>query len=431
MLQPDRSSAAPRAGLLSVTAAALLAAASIAGADEIVVQNDSVEDGDSVAIQVGFIAQESAAAWLTSPCDGTIVAVQVFWQSFFGNEPPSLEEAITIYESGSYPSPGAILEVLPGPVMTDGKLNEFRFLDKNQQIPLQVPVSEGQTFVVAFTFANDPPPLGPSIVTDIDGCQTPKNSLFAVPQGWLNPCLLGISGDFFIRAVIDCGDVLGACCFTNGACFEDLTSTECEDSNGVYQGDGTTCADVECVTTEACCFQKAGCLDFPRDICIEAGGFPQGSGTNCAETECFPVGACCLADGGCLDDATPEECDAEGGVFQGDGTACGGVECPVPDGACCFATDFCLVLKEADCLKAGATWIGPDTDCADNNGNETADVCEDCPEDLNDDQMVGFDDLLLVLEAWGPCEGCPADLNGDDAVDFDDLLRVLAAWGDC
>jgi phospholipase/lecithinase/hemolysin len=52
------------------------------------------------------------------------------------------------------------------------------------------------------------------------------------------------------------------------------------------------------------------------------------------------------------------------------------------------------------------------------------------PGDVNGDWLVGFDDLLLVLSAWGPCAGaCPEDLDGDGAVGFDDLLIVLANWG--
>lgn len=350
MREVIRSSAAPRASLLRLIAGLALALVPSARAEEVVVQNDSVDAGDLVAIQVGFIAGESAAAWLTSPCDGTIVAVQVFWQSFFGNAAPSLEDSITIYESGAFPSPGAVLEILEGPLMIDGKINEFRFVDKNQQIPLSVPVSKGEVVVVSFTFADTPPPLGPSVVTDIDGCQTPKNALFAIPPGWINPCPLGIAGDFFIRAVVDCG---------------------------------------------------AG------------------------------LGACCLPDGDCLNDESPGDCEAMSGVFQGNGSDCGDVECPAPEGACCFPNDFCLVLEQADCVKAGATWLGPELDCADDDENGTADACEDCPEDLDDDGLVGFDDLLAILAAWGPCPDCPEDLNGNDAVDFDDLLRILDAWGPC
>jgi enterochelin esterase-like enzyme len=53
--------------------------------------------------------------------------------------------------------------------------------------------------------------------------------------------------------------------------------------------------------------------------------------------------------------------------------------------------------------------------------------------DLDADGDVDVDDLLAVINAWGPCgEGpaeCAADINGSNAVDVDDLLMVLNAWG--
>jgi hypothetical protein len=52
--------------------------------------------------------------------------------------------------------------------------------------------------------------------------------------------------------------------------------------------------------------------------------------------------------------------------------------------------------------------------------------------DLDGDGVVGVNDLLLLLAAWGPCplEGvCPADLDGDGEVGIGDLLMLLANWG--
>jgi len=54
-----------------------------------------------------------------------------------------------------------------------------------------------------------------------------------------------------------------------------------------------------------------------------------------------------------------------------------------------------------------------------------------CPEDVDENGVIEFDDLLAVLAAWGPCEDCPEDIDGSGEVDFDDLLRVLGAWGPC
>lgn len=54
-----------------------------------------------------------------------------------------------------------------------------------------------------------------------------------------------------------------------------------------------------------------------------------------------------------------------------------------------------------------------------------------CPADISNDEVVSFDDVLLVLSAWGDCDFCASDVNYDRTVGFDDLLGVLTAWGAC
>jgi hypothetical protein len=60
-----------------------------------------------------------------------------------------------------------------------------------------------------------------------------------------------------------------------------------------------------------------------------------------------------------------------------------------------------------------------------------------CPADITDNNIVDVDDLLAVVNAWGPCinpNDCPADIapaGGNDSVDVDDLLTVINAWGAC
>jgi carboxypeptidase A2 len=48
--------------------------------------------------------------------------------------------------------------------------------------------------------------------------------------------------------------------------------------------------------------------------------------------------------------------------------------------------------------------------------------------DLDGDGDVDFQDLLALLNAWGPCGACDEDLDADGDVDFADLLILLAAW---
>jgi hypothetical protein len=53
--------------------------------------------------------------------------------------------------------------------------------------------------------------------------------------------------------------------------------------------------------------------------------------------------------------------------------------------------------------------------------------------DLDGDGIVGVDDFLQLLAAWGPCPGppdpCPADLDGDGDVGVTDFLILLGEWG--
>lgn len=55
------------------------------------------------------------------------------------------------------------------------------------------------------------------------------------------------------------------------------------------------------------------------------------------------------------------------------------------------------------------------------------------PADLDCDGLVDFDDLLVLLQAFGDCPGggvpCRGDVDGSGEVDFPDLLTLLSDWG--
>ena len=50
------------------------------------------------------------------------------------------------------------------------------------------------------------------------------------------------------------------------------------------------------------------------------------------------------------------------------------------------------------------------------------------PGDVNGDGVVGVNDILAVISAWGECDGCSEDLNNDGYVNVNDLLEVIANW---
>jgi uncharacterized repeat protein (TIGR01451 family) len=179
-----------------------------ANAVEITVKNDAITNFANAAIVTGFAVNEKAAAWLTSPCAGNVRAVQVFWRSQNGTAANSIEQSIEVLRAATFPQPGAVQASILGPVMNDGVLNEFRFLDENNTIPLNVAVAANEVFVVAFEFGNVPPQgSGPSLVRDVDGILPGRNGLLADIGGtfqWFNSATLGLTGDWVIRAVVDC-----------------------------------------------------------------------------------------------------------------------------------------------------------------------------------------------------------------------------------
>ena len=193
-----------------IIAGALFAAS--AGANEVTVQNDSLASLGSGAIVWGFVSGEKAAVWLTSPCAGNVVAAQVYWQSPSGTEADAIESAIEIFRSGTFPNAGALQATIGGPVLKDGVINEWRYTDENNTVPLSVPVALNEKFIVSLEFDAPPvPSVDPSVVRDADGNPGGRNTIYAnlgASFQWLDSKTLGVNGDWVIRAVVDCQSVV-------------------------------------------------------------------------------------------------------------------------------------------------------------------------------------------------------------------------------
>jgi hypothetical protein len=150
----------------------------------------------------------------------------------------------------------------------------------------------------------------------------------------------------------------GACCYPDGSC-EVVEATQC---TGVYQGDGTTCEEVECPAPEACCFEDGSCADLLAEDCIGQGGTPQGADTDCATVECpTPPAACCFEDGSC-DVLEETACLDAGGEFHPEWPTCDVAECEIPPqpGACCI-DEVCSVILETECADLGGLWMNSPT----------------------------------------------------------------------
>lgn len=199
--------------MISRTATVLFTAGFAFGAfaAEVTVKNDALTDFGSAVVVGGFVPGEKAASWLTSPCNGNLRAVQLFWRSSSGTTGQTIHAALEIRRSGTFPEPGVMAQEIVGPVLTDGVLNEFRYLDENMAVPLVVPVTANETVVVAIRFDNNVTGTDASVVRDTDGNQSGRNGLYAQlsPDNyvWFNSATLGVQGDWVIRAVIDCAAV--------------------------------------------------------------------------------------------------------------------------------------------------------------------------------------------------------------------------------
>jgi hypothetical protein len=191
---------------------ALAATGTGALAQSVTIKNDSLVNGSTAAIQLGFVNNEIGCTtfWpngtpgLTSSMFPLkIKRVQIFWKSFFGGASNPVQESINIYRGWINPPPNLIFESDP-PQMIEGVLNEFNFENEN------IIITSPEPFSVCLKFADAPSGDGggfdinkASLVTDTNGCQTIFNMIFAIPGGWTSLCGFGVSGDLVIRAVVE------------------------------------------------------------------------------------------------------------------------------------------------------------------------------------------------------------------------------------
>ena len=66
--------------------------------------------------------------------------------------------------------------------------------------------------------------------------------------------------------------------------------------------------------------------------------------------------------------------------------------------------------------------------------NQTALLCPDIAPAGGGNGAVDVDDLLALINTWGPCAACSTDIvppGGDGVVNVDDLLAIINGWGPC
>ncbi|MFC1800149.1 FlgD immunoglobulin-like domain containing protein [Candidatus Eisenbacteria bacterium] len=158
-----------------------------------------------------FIAGEEAGAVFEAPAEHYPIEILRFgigWASQFGGGPQSLEQAIHVYENG-LPAPGTPIFTLEGPVLTDGYINEFNL----EPFAGEIIVDSGPfAITLEFLNANSGNIYAPSVYSDANGCQAGKNVVFAIPGGWYDACILGVTGDWVMYAIyrqVNCGAGVG------------------------------------------------------------------------------------------------------------------------------------------------------------------------------------------------------------------------------
>ncbi len=148
-----------------------------------------------------FVQGEEAGIVVDAPAGHypiEILKVGIGWGSQFGGAPQSLEQEIRIYPAG-LPSPGAPLATLPGPLLNDGFVNEF---DLEAQLGAPEVASGPFTVTLQFLNQNAGDIFAPSVVHDGNGCQGGgKNVIKAIPGGWLDACVAGVTGDWVFYVI--------------------------------------------------------------------------------------------------------------------------------------------------------------------------------------------------------------------------------------
>ncbi len=180
-------------GLVSIAAFGLLPLLTATATHAQELRVDGFESGAAAGFQAGFVSGEMGAVRLTTPTNDTyrLDAVTLL----FGPSSEQRNITLRIYEdnafSGDFDQPGTPL--FSGNFSLLGSAEQFSVIDISSE-GIQV---EG-TFRVALQFNHDG---SPAIARDTDGTvDSTRNFIFAEGFGWVSSSILGVNGDWVIRA---------------------------------------------------------------------------------------------------------------------------------------------------------------------------------------------------------------------------------------
>jgi hypothetical protein len=159
---------------------------------EVTLQNDSFSSG-LAAFQAGFAEGEIAAARFEP--DGPFPMPLHEVRFLFGDVAAQAIVVLHVWEDGAGTrAPGA--ELFSESYQVMGSTSSFAVIDlRSAGIEIQGPFRVGIEFFTAGL---------PSVARDTDGTiATANNFIYALGIGWIESSLLGLTGDWVIRAVVD------------------------------------------------------------------------------------------------------------------------------------------------------------------------------------------------------------------------------------
>ena len=167
----------------------LLLAAVAAQGQETLLQNDAFVDGQSAAFQGGFVAGETAAVRLSPPGPFPMSVTRV--QFLFGGATTTRVVTLRIWDdSAGAAAPGT--ELYSGDFELTGSDTAMQEIDLSTA-NLQV----GGPFRVGIEFQHSG---APSVARDGNGITAARNFIEAQGAGWFDAAVLGVTGDWIIRA---------------------------------------------------------------------------------------------------------------------------------------------------------------------------------------------------------------------------------------
>lgn len=198
----------------------------------------------------------------------------------------------------------------------------------------------------------------------------------------------------------------GACCLVGGGCADVADVAECNTLGGVYQEDGTSCADanIDCQGTGACCTIDDACIDDSWSaICENNGGDFIGVGEVCEDDTCDL--------GDCGDAGTGDCYDllGNGSPFCDDEACC---ELVCDNDIFCCDVDNPFATWDTLCAAQALLFCGAGDPCASpanggcfephpqggcNNSDCCNTVCSTDPTCCFNDNLNGWDEVCVML----------------------------------